>query len=305
MKKFSLAINNFSAPNLARVIVYGAPKTRKTWWAGTAAKTHRVWLLDGENGATILNQLPEAYQKNISRIPLGVNPGQASFATFIKKFAEMLPFIWAANKGSVVLPSQADDQEDLYIAVDQDKLNSDDVIIIDSWTTIVQETVLLYTQLNNLNILQPKKRDYAFYDFQNQVLDTILSTLNKLPCHVILIGHAYEYEYELEDISDNGFRKKSAATKRKIGIQSCTSKHSQKVPANFGEVLYFENKDENTTLINTGSSPNREGGCRSIAANVFQFPGWEWKDFIASAGILPAKDMKIVEPAFAGYVKNK
>lgn len=277
-----------------RVLAYGKPKTRKTWWAGTAAATHRVWLLDGENNTGILRMLPEADQARVNRIPLAGSPHVPALAMFCAAMFKVKSFVWHLGEQRIFdlayLTEKHDD--DWFIHVDTRRLTTDDVVIVDSWTKMCSDMGLNYAIDNSLDVFAGErgkktaggKNDAMdYFRFMDMALDAILQALQSMPCHVVLIGH--QQEYEVETKTPLGTKKLN-----KIQVISGSGKHSSKVPAYLSDVLYFTaNDDGKTTTINTASEALRDGGGANVAPATHQFPGWTFSDLLEETGKPPAR----------------
>ena len=276
----------------ARVLCYGAAKTRKTWWAGTAGATHQTWLLDGdgEDGAGILKNLPDSSLQNINHIPLKGTKNLANFILFITALAKERQIFWDIKDSRLVgfnkISLLADDKE--YYVCDCTNLSEKDVVIIDSWTGLVHAMTISYAELRGIDLLEDDlgrttkgggtdKMDY--YGYAQRVLDYTLELISSLPCHVILIGHAAFYE--------NEYKKGSMTVKdSKLQVISSSGPHGAKIPSRFGDVLWFENSHkEPKTLIHAEAERYREGGCRRLSPVTHEFPSWEFKDYLAEAQV--------------------
>lgn len=277
-------------PGLARLLCYGKPKTRKTWWAGTASQTHRVTILDGENGTGIWNQLPPNTRQRITRIPLTTQVNRPSMSMFCALLFTKQSFIWSLAEEREVSPSLATSHPDeWFIHVNLSALTHADVLILDSWTKLSGDTALQYMHENRINPFEGKKREFDHYGYQDLVLDAMLSNINCISAHLVVIGHEQYYKFEVKD----GLVKKEI---NRVQIISSTGKHAAKLPAAIGDVLWFEAKGPGTnsavgsigatgsTTIYTGATEYRDGGARTIPPAKHEFPGWGWQEYCVAAG---------------------
>lgn len=276
-----------------RLLIYGKPKTRKTWWAGTAAATHRVWLLDGENNTGILRNLPPEHQSRINRIPLAGQPHVPALAMFCAAMFKVKSFLWHMGEQRIFdlayLTEAHDDQ--WFLSVDIRRLTTDDVIIIDSWTKVCSDMGLNYAIDNALDIFGGErgkrtaggKNDAMdYFRFLDMALDAVLQALQAMPCHMVLIGH--EQSYELEAKTPLGTKKVN-----KTQVISGSGKHSSKVPAYVSDVLFITaNDDGRSSTLHTASEAYRDGGGANVAPSTHQFPGWDFAALLKETNKPPA-----------------
>lgn len=294
-----LALEDASASNtLARVLCYGKPKTRKTWWAGTAAKTHRVTILDGENGTGIWSQLDAASRSRITRIPLATRANRPSMAMFIAHLLREQRFIWCLEEERAI-SAQHMRPERFYIEVDLNKLTDADVLVLDSWTRLAVDTGVQYMQQNNIDQFSGKKREFDHYGTQGIILDSILANVNCIPSHLVVIAH--------EHVSKIKIRDGAVETEiTRMHVISSSSAHASKLPAALSDVLWFEAKspDQNrkvgsnlgTTMIYTGSTTYRDGGARTIPPAVHEFPEWDWEAYAKASNVRIPSQAELLEP---------
>lgn len=297
-------------PDPARLLLYGKPKSRKTWWAGTASKTHRVIFLDGENGTAILSNVPKEQRSRITRIPLGGNTGVPAMARFMALLFKERAFLWDVTLGEQC-PVQARyiKEDHHYIEVNLDALTTDDVLVADSWTKLCQDVSMEYAIQNGIDFTsgqigktaQSGKDDSMdYFRYMDTVLDRVLSLTNTVPCHMVMIGHEQFYTHQVKE----GIVKKEFT---RLQLVSSTGKHAAKMPANFGEVFWFKAEGPKTgfpnglTKIDTSCSEYRDGGGRRVKAGEHVFDDWQWEQYCKEAGIPPAKNPDNQQQAFIGY----
>ncbi len=279
----SLSLNNASAPKEPlRLMLYGKPKTRKTWWAGTAGATHRVIILDGENGTGILSNLPDTSRANITRIPLAGKPYNPAMALFCSLLFKKQQFLWDMINETQVANPHSVNPAGVYLDVSLGNLNHNDVLVVDSWTKIASDSGLQYMIDNNIDPYAGDKKQFDYYGYQDLVLDAILQAMSCLPCHLVLIGHEQYYNHKI---------KEGLVTREitRLQLQSSTGKHAAKLPAYVSDLLWFESgASTKDTNIVTSSSDYRDGGARTVPPATHQFSTWQFKDYAKLAGIEPA-----------------
>jgi hypothetical protein len=284
--KFGEGDNRDPNQDPARVLVYGTPKTRKTWWASTAAETHNVYLLNGDRNTGILRNLPEAMQENVHLIPVALNPSPTSstFLKFLTLMFEKQDFIYDYETDNEIPLAKVKDNE-TYLACNLSLLSKRDVLLLDGWTAIVKDVASEYMIDHNINAwagsMQSNKNNnkYSYFAYSGLVLDNVLQGVNKLPCHVIMTAHQDEYE---RDVKENGISKKKTITQ----ILSSSGNQAAKIPAVLGDVLWFKHsKDATKTIIDSRPDNDRAGGGARLRPATFEFPEWTWKDYCKEANV--------------------
>lgn len=279
-----------------RVLCYGDPKTRKTWWAGTAGETHNVFAMDGERGLGILRHLPDTALANINQIPLAINPDPAAnnMLMFLTLMFEKQTFIYSYKLNrDISIANAVKSPDETFLVVDLSRMTKDDVMIIDSWTQLVKDCQTQYQRDNGIDpfegLLHAKdeKNKYSYFGYANLVLDNVLQGINKLPCHVIMTAHQDIYTHEF---------KVGALTQKvsKIQLLSSSGAQASKVPGVMGDVLWFKHdKDAKSSKIDVRPSENRISGGRRLGLNVYDFDGtmdsWTFKDYCEEAQVSHGK----------------
>jgi hypothetical protein len=285
-----------------RLMIYGAAKTRKTFWAGSAGETHRVTLLDGENGSKILQNLPATAQANIQRIPLAGKPMAPALCLFISLLFKVQKYLWSITEERIIEPRNVNPDHH-YINVDLSLLTTDDVLIVDSWTKIASDSAIQYMVDKNIDPFQGKKKEFDFYGYQDLVLDVLMGAFSCLPCHLIVIGHQ---EFHTSEVKE-GFIIKKITRQQTV---SSSGKHGAKIPRTISDVLWFEGAEKSQfapygdTNIHTGGSEFRDGGCRSLAPAVYKFSEFKFKDFIKLANVPPASTLVRPKPEAFQYLSG-
>lgn len=290
----------------ARVMIYGKAKTRKTWWAGTAGATHNVTILDGDNGTGILQQLPPAYLNNINRVPLATDTDAVSMGLFLTLLFQKKTFIFSIEKQRDIAMQHIkggageEDEHKLFLACDLTKLTTDDVLVIDNYSSIVKSVTRQFIIEQGIDpydgkLMEKGDNKYAYFNYSNLVLDNILEGLNKLPCHVILIAHEDRYVHEY---------KEGMVTKKDTRLQVLSSSGNQaaKIPGSVGDILWAKhNSSLDKTILSSKPSNDRDGGARRLPPADYEFPSWEWKDYAEIAKLPAVKNIRSAneQPPFA------
>ena len=134
-----LAAAQATTPPLARLLLYGPGKTKKTWWAARAAEAgFNVHLLDGDKNPGILRMISKEAQARINLIDISDATVAPVMYNFVTKLLRGTPFLWDEQEKEVrlttVTKSLQDDRH--FYWIDPRNLNWRDVLVIDSWTAL-------------------------------------------------------------------------------------------------------------------------------------------------------------------------
>ena len=287
---------NADSSILLRELFYGAPKTRKTWLAGTAAEAgFNVILLDADHGYHILTKhlSPEAKKRlylfecrDSLRVPVA--------AQFLSRFLKQGK-VWFNEKTRTVVPLATNLNDDC-VELSQDRhLNSNTVLILDSYTALVNSLKFSYNLERQVDLtdmgeesnsdMMTKRGGYAF---TGGLASFIMERITKLPCHVIVIGHANQYEKYSKD-------GKTLEWSRRV-VKSTSNPHSLTFGDKFSDILYFFNASASITKIETRADKDAEGGSRIIPPDSYTWDKLQWKNICELANIpLPPKDLPYLD----------
>lgn len=166
------------------VLLYGAPKSGKTYLAGTLAEKYKLLWFDLENGYQTLTQLPLAFQENIDIISL---PNTRSFPIAIETMLRVIK----GNKCNICVKhgkigcaacmrDKASQQE-----VELNSLGPDWVVVVDSGTELTQSAIA--------HITKGEPEDYKMKtdDWGNlgKLMEIFYSHIQNAPFHVVVITH--------------------------------------------------------------------------------------------------------------------
>lgn len=266
--------------NLARLLVYGAAKTRKTWFATSAAELgFNVILADIDYGFHVTQNLSMEARKRIYHLDM-----RAPVEDF--KNSGALSLIYAAQGGVTFYnedtrrytPKRAIDPEGHYAVLDFTKLTNRDVLIIDSWTELVT-----HATASDQMIVDPtavRKLEWDDYGKIRLLLDLFLDNLAKLNCHVIIIGHSETYAKRKKDAPKNA-KPEDAYEQFRVQPMSISRPHAETMASKFTDVLFFYIQSSMMgTQVSTKGCEDFDAGSRRLAPSVYKFPGISFSDFI-------------------------
>lgn len=284
--------NNSSKP--FRILNYGKPKTRKTWFSATTALEPynlRTTILDGDTNTGILNQLPTDALDRIQIAPMTLIGQPTIFPQFIATlkgvaFGKLYAFPFDGR--TCVKANQLSNpklvREDMtYYLVNLDALTPADHIIVDSYTSLVAGANQIYNAEYDVDPMAGQKLDpndankYAYFNYHEALLRELQGILIRLPCNVTVIGHAHHYETEISQ----------GKSKQKFGniqLVSYSGTDGGRAPSIFSDVLYFKSSPNgNSSEVYTAGEEFRIGGSTHVKPGSHGFPGWDMQSFLREA----------------------
>lgn len=291
---------------LLRELFYGAPKTRKTWLAGTAAEAgFNVVLLDADHGYHILTKhLSDAAKKRLNLFECRDSLTQPVAAQFLARFLKQGK-VWFDEVERKVIPFQKDINENTVELSLEKHLNANTVLILDSYTAVVNSLKFAYAKERQIDLTDLSEDDSADmntkragYAVSGGLASFILERITKLPCHVIVIGHSSQYEKYSKD-------GKKMEWSRRV-VKSTSNPHSLTIGDKFSDILWFNNASASVTKIETRADKDAEGGSRVIPPDSYMWADLTWDKICALANIplppadLPYLDFKPDKPAQGG-----
>ena len=262
-----------SNQSLLRVLAYGMPKAKKTWWALAAAEAgYNVLDLDGDDGWQIGKYLSEAAQKRIEVIEARDRLGQPVFAPFVVQALKRLKFGWnpASNKFDNL------GREDGTLQIDLREFTQNDVLILDSWTAFVQSLYVQYAKEQDIDLTDATKTDWDGYNWCGALALWTADVLVSLPCHVIVIAHGTVYEKRSKD--------GKSVISQKRQIKSTSGPNAMQLPAKFSDILYFYPKGS-AFKIDVKVEEEADGGSRSVPPGTYNWDDLSFERLIEYSNI--------------------
>lgn len=267
-----------------RTFLYGPDKTKKTWWATRAAEDgYNVILIDGDDGASIINQLSMEARKRILVIDAVNTPTINTFARFMATFMKGEPFIWDEQKKVSLRPTMQLDPTHSNVYFDIKKLSMNDVVIIDSWTALAASLMHEWAKENNVDLTEVEKEgdQFSLMGYQSRFLDYVLTKQKTFPCHVIAIGHETVYE------KWEGKGKDRKMVEQRTQPFSSTGPHAKKIGSHFSNVLRFRKYSDISFKIDSGGDASTMGGARQLAPKVYDWGAISPQTIFGAVGSKP------------------
>lgn len=242
-----------------RVLLFGPPKSGKTYLAGKLAAEFDLLWFDLENGIDSLFQLPESQQARIEVISL---PDTRDYPIAIETCLKIVkggPIDICEAHGKVTcMVCRKESAPTVHVHTSALPLTT--VVVFDSLTQLTNSAIAFITKH------QPDdyKLEYDDWAKLGKLMDTFLSSIQQAGYHVICISH--ETEVEMED------------GKQKLVPTAGTRNFSRNTAKYFDEVIYCEVKNKqhvaaSSTLYNgsilTGS---RSGSRLELQQNASLIP---------------------------------
>ena len=287
----------------ARLLIYGPQKARKTWWAATAAEAgFNVLLLDCDDGWQIIKQLSPEAQSRIYVIDIVDKPNANIASIFAAAFLRQKPFYWREEEKKLAVLRDDKEAEDA-IYIDTAKLDGNTVVVLDSWTELVNSLNLQFAKENGIDLADASKPEWEGYRWTGALATWMLGKLKTLPCHIALVGHQTVYEKIRQE------KKQQIVEWSREQLVSTSGKHAMTIGQKFSDILQFKVLNETNVRIDTGAGKDKEGGSRIIPPKVYRWEDLQFKDYCNLAGItLPPPDLPYLDfsaPSAATEEKEK
>lgn len=187
---------------LIKALILGDPKAGKSDWAARAAEAgFNVLYFDGDVAQQTISQLSLEARSRIFYMEVGdilVGDKNPRMIDTLTAFTTSTRFIWNDTKQKEFSIKDGVDESDH--AVDEvwefvpSRLDHNWVFVMDSWTTLALSAMLAKANDMGVELADVEKIERNLYSGVGNRLTSIAATLQKFPCHVIVIGHPEQYE---------------------------------------------------------------------------------------------------------------
>lgn len=272
-----------------RIMEFGRPKLKKTWWAMQAAAAgFNVLLLDGDKGAGIVKQVDSSIRRRLRIIECADKLNVPVFADFITRFLAGHTIRWDDTDNKVIPTIQVPKPDHAHFIIDATKLTLNDVVVLDSWSALVVSYTWQYFMENGLDLNKEPKDKWGNFRYSDRMLNWVLSAIKALPCHVIVIAHEMTNE-ETEPVKNQeGKVEKILTGEVNIQADSSSRNHGGKLPKHFSDILYFYKKGTHI-YIDTRAIEGRDGGSRLIYDDR-EWSKLQFTDFVKASGLVYEQD---------------
>lgn len=283
---------------LLHQLIYGEPKTRKTWWTLKAAEfNYNLLVLSGSaTGTRVIANIDPAARHRVRIINCNDKPVYPVFGEFVTRFLRGMNVVWDDTAEQFYFenhPTIKYDPTHGYFQINSTLLTQNDVLIIDNWTELSESVIWNWMLENGVDIASGKRPENIrdMFGYASAILSWMLATINHLPCHTMVICHKQTVDVmkkvptEKKDRMGRPVHGEEPTGEQHIVPVSSSRAHSEKLAAKFDDILDFQ-KQGNQVYIDTTTSEGREGGSRTVHG---RFP-WEKLtivDFLKPLGLQP------------------
>lgn len=193
------ATNLSASTQLIKALIIGVEKSGKTDWAARAAEAgFNVLFLDGDVAAATIHQLPEAARQRIFYLDFSDDFAGGREDTrmidLMYDFFTSTKFVWNDSKEDKFNVRSYDSEADEVWVIHPAKLDHTWVVVVDSWTTLSYSGMVSKAKDLGVPIADVEKVSREIYAGVGNRLTNMASIIQKMPCHVIVIGHMDEYQ---------------------------------------------------------------------------------------------------------------
>jgi hypothetical protein len=207
-----------SSISTVKLLLLGDTKAGKTHYLMQAAAAgFNVLYIDGDVGIQTLMQLPAEARKRIFYLNVADRTSESGLyesrmAKFFVEFSTTGKFMWNDTKGEVfnrnsytqlrgdpadsaIVDAKVGDVigGDVVWEIRPARMTGDTLVVIDSWTTLIQSLVNWKAEDLAIDLLDIEKHGREMYTGAGHKATQFLTLLKGFRCHVGVIGHPREY----------------------------------------------------------------------------------------------------------------
>lgn len=258
--------------NLLRALIYGPPKSQKTYFAMRLAEAgYNVILADLDDGAAVGHRLSEAAKRRVFR--LDMRPNSDSYGTSgaaALSYAMSGQTVYFDEEIRTYVPIQKIDPDREYLRIALNRATARDVLVLDTWTAFVHQ--LTMNSVNVFSALKVPKLEWDDYGAIRLILDHFLGGLTKLNCHSIVVAHSETYAKKKPDVDPKGKQIHEIISSVRLQPASVSRAHAETMAGKFTDVLYMENKGATLGVrISTKGTVDFDAGSRYLAGADYKF----------------------------------
>ena len=266
---------------VARIMIYGQPGTRKTWWALRAAEFgFNVILCDLDGKFQIANQLSPEARARIYHLDMRATDSYAlSGAASLAMAAQGSAIIFDEETRQYVPPNKIEPDK-TYARIDLRAGDSRTVLVIDSWSAFMDNISAINVPVRDATKVD--KLEWADYQKVRLGGDQFITNLKRLNCHVVVTGHAETYARKRPDADPKAPLKDQIEAVR---VQPCsiTRAHGETLARQFNDVLFFEVPNAMVgTMVNAAGSEDFDALTQSVKPARYK-----WEDLLFDKFVAP------------------
>lgn len=276
---------------VARIMIYGQPGTRKTWWALRAAEFgFNVILCDLDGKFQIASQLSREALARIYHLDMRATDDYAlSGAASLAMAAQGSAIIFDEATRQYVPPNKIEADKS-YARINLRAGDAKTVLIIDSWSAFMDNISAINVPVRDATKVD--KLEWADYQKVRLGGDKFITNLKRLNCHVIVTGHSETYGRKRPDADPKAPLKDQIEAVR---VQPCsiTRAHGETLARQFNDVLFFEVPNAMVgTMINTAGSEDFDALTQSTKPGRYKWDDLLFDKFVAPGILADVRDNK-------------
>lgn len=281
-------LNQFLAQDItARILCYGPPKSRKTWWAATAASAgFNVLIIAGDKNYAVLNQLPAAAKSRVFILDWSDNDRPVFSRNITQFLSTNTTTYWDdKTKNRMFKPELSS------IKLNKSTFDNNWVIILDTYTALAWSLLFQFCIENNQTMEEVQKPGNKLmqesYRYTGILATWAIQEFKKLGCHLIVVAHQDSYEKRIRE----GKNERVVFTRTQV--KSTSGPHAMQLAKDFTDVFYFTINGPQV-LIDTQANADRDGGSTLIPPGMYDWNKFDFSMMAQQAGlILPPKDLPL------------
>lgn len=301
------------AISTGKLLLLGDTKSGKTDWAMRAAEHgYNILYLDGDVAIqTLLDKKRGLSKEALARVNyVDIRDRQDKdgnyepfMAKFFVDFTTQGLVTWNDTKGQTFdkrhyvqdFETNAEDGSpskpiggDKVWQMRPARLGPNDVLILDSWTTLVTSLQQWKASDLGIDILEIEKMERDMYTGTAHKATQFLTLLNTLRCHVIVIGHPREYQKKSPPPKSKGqvAEKDMTLDWSKMVPASTSNPHSLTMGKNFSDIAWIDVTGGRGRKIDFRVGTDRIGG--GHLGEYVDIESFSFADYVASIGGRPA-----------------
>ena len=270
----------------ARIMIYGAPGTRKTWWALNAAQFgFHVILADLDGKFQIARQLDAATQSRIYHLDMRPTGDYKLSGAATLAMAAQGSAVYFDEEAREFVPANKIVADRTYTKLHLQAGGLSTVLVIDSWAAFIQQIAAINVPVRDATTVS--KLEWDDYQKVRLAADLFIANLKRLNCHLIVTGHDETYARKRPD-ADSKAPLKDQIEAVRVQPSSITRAHGETMARMFNDVLHFEIPSTMVgTMIDTAGSENFDALTQSVKPGRYKWDNLQFDQFVAP-GILNA-----------------
>lgn len=183
---------------LIKLLLIADGKLGKSYYAGMAgASNFNVLYLNGDVATQTLSQLPIEAQRNIYLMEMGdtIMGGMrdTKFIESMTEFTTMAKVRWNDTHQRIAKRTDTDEIWEIQPA----KMDHNCVLVLDSWTGIVESIMLQAARANSVDLANATTTQMRpVYQSAGLKATALMQIIRSIPCHVIVLAHPDEYQHK-------------------------------------------------------------------------------------------------------------